>query len=63
MEPCDVAETTLCDELEGEPALKKRTPSLGTPPLDIVDLVRVENPLSFAYFEHCKITGPTTPSR
>lgn len=55
MEPCDVAETTLCDELAGGPAPKKRTPSLGTPPPDIVDLVRVEDRLSFAYFEHCKI--------
>ncbi len=55
MEPRDVGETALCDELEGEPAPKKRAPSLGTPPPDIVDLVRVEDRLSFAYFEHCKI--------
>ena len=27
----------------------------GAPPPDIVDLVRVEDRISFLYFEHCKI--------
>lgn len=47
--------TASCDEPEKGVPSKRRTPSPGTPPPDIVDLVRVEDRLSFAYFEHCRI--------
>ncbi len=46
-------------ESSGEPGseqpAKRRAASLGTPPPDIVDLARLEDRLSFVYFEHCKI--------
>lgn len=34
---------------------ERRRSTLGTPPPEIQDLVRVEDRLSFAYFEHCTI--------
>lgn len=47
------------DESGSEPGseqpAKRRAASLGTPPPDIVDLARLEDRLSFVYFEHCKI--------
>lgn len=33
----------------------RRVSPVGSPPPDIIDLLRVEDRLSFAYFEHCKI--------
>ncbi len=55
MEPDDVVQKEACDVPQEPPAPKKRAPSLGTPPPDVVDLARFEDRLSFAYFEHCKI--------
>lgn len=51
----DAVQAEASGELEGTPSGKRRPSSPGTPPPDIVDLVRVEDRLSFAYFEHCKI--------
>ncbi len=55
MEPLDAVPVASCDEAEEQPRAKRRAPSLGTPPPDVADLVRAEDRLSFAYFEHCKI--------
>ena len=55
MEPCDAVPGVPCDVGEEPAPAKRRAPSLGTPPPDVADLVRAEDRLSFAYFEHCKI--------
>ena len=41
-------------ETTGKPARRAHS-SLGTPPPEITELVRAEDRLSFAYFEHCTI--------
>ena len=55
MEPRDAAKDAACEVAQEPTSSKKRAPALGTPPPDVADLVRAEDRLSFAYFEHCRI--------
>lgn len=50
-----VSDSKPGDEPGSEQPAKRHAASLGTPPPDIVDLARLEDRLSFVYFEHCKI--------
>lgn len=51
----DESQVASSDKAVDDKPIKRAHSSLGTPPPEITELVRAEDRLSFAYFEHCTI--------
>lgn len=55
MAPSEMSSEEAARKTSDAKISERRRSTLGTPPPEIQDLVRVEDRLSFAYFEHCTI--------